>query len=537
MTGFAALFGLRWSCFIRRARRNARYLRLFLDWQAIIIYLYAAATFLGGPLYYLLVPDQIPVPIRQVGATLLTFLLVAVLGAAGYRALFKAADGFGGNVPTGDIPFVLVSPVSPMAYMADRLVWGLMQYLAQGALVLPAVWLLGRAFLSPWGWGEAASIALRVVAVQMGALATSLLLYGLPRWVSSVLRLLRAGLWVLTGLGTVAGLAAAGLLQRSLALPRPAARLGAITELAPVPGSAAGIVQAVLPVALVWAAAATLLTLALARPGGDRLAADILEAERNRQVRHSGERVSPSAPGLARASMGGWWGQGTWAVAWRQLAAYRHLPLAAWPPKLLSLLGVLGASFFMGFSGADGGRAGAMASGDPATVLPMLIPAMVAIAAGAGLMASWRREVKEGLTRLLHPIRSSQLVVGFALWPALVLGAVGGIGTLLSAWWNGWSVGTALAALLVALAAGPVLALLAMVEEAVAATALVGTDEGRMAGKVASIVLTGGAILLGAKLVSVLGPGVGLALTAVLLMAEACGLGMYLGFRLDTERR
>jgi len=122
-----ALWFPRWTHLRRRTRRKLGNLRVYLDWQAVIIYLYAAAVFLGGPLYYLLVPRLLPQPIRVGGEVLLSFLLIGLLIVSLYRSLFAAADGFPGSVPVADIQFVLPAPVSRSAFLADRLLWSGLQ--------------------------------------------------------------------------------------------------------------------------------------------------------------------------------------------------------------------------------------------------------------------------------------------------------------------------------------------------------------------------------------------------------------------------
>jgi len=518
-----ALFGLRWSHFVRRTLRKADNLKVYLHWQAVVIYLYAGAVFLGGPIYYLLVPTMIPVSIRQMGGMLLMLLLLALLGMAGYRALFAAADGFPSPIPVGDIQFVLTAPISRTAFLGDRLVWGLLQSAGQAALLTPLLWVLGRAFWSPWGWANSLAAGGLYFALQMAVLATGLLLYGLPRPFLTAVRTLRAVLWGLSGLMALVGL----YLGRTV---RSAAQV-ALPTLSSLPEAAfphaSGIVLGLLPYAAVWAVVAILLTLLFARPAGEQLAADAVQAERRRAARMGGQSDrDPNSPGLARSSLNGRWAGGLWAVAWRQLAAYRHLPLSAWPTKLLSLLAVAGAPSFLGMLDARG--AASVAGG-----MPLLIPVMIAIGAAAGLMANWRHEIREGLSTRLLPVRSIDIVWGFALLPGLTIGLVASTGLGLSALTGGIA---PLAAIPLALAGGALVALLALHEEYLAEVSLTGQMEGRQSGKIASMVLAGAPLLLAYELLPELGPAQTFLFMAVLVGLESYVIAQYLAFRLAADR-
>ncbi len=526
-----ALFQLRWSHFVRRTLRKADNLRVYLHWQAVVIYLYAGAVFLGGPIYYLLVPSLIPAPIRQMGGWLLFLLMMALLVAAGYRALFAAADGFPSPIPVGDIQFVLTAPIDRRAFLADRLTWGFLEAVGRAMLLTPVLWVLGRAFWAPWSWPQALAGGALYASLHVAVLGTGLLLYGLPRGVLSTVRAVRAGLWGLSALLALGGLVFGRLLRPAGvgldALPNPVT----LTNMTDLPAvalpHASDLITPLLPFAVLWALAAATLTLLLARPSGEALAADAIQAERRRWARMGGQvDLNPTRPGIAPTSLKGRWGQGLWAVAWRQLAAYRHMPFSAWPTKLLSLLAVAGAPSFL--SMLDHTGAASVAGG-----MPLLIPVMIAVTAAAGLMGSWRHEVREGWSRRLLPVRTIHLVGGFALWPGLVIGLAASIGLLLIALTG---LTSALAAIPLALAGGALVAVLALHEEYLAEVSLTGAMEGRQSGKVASIVLAGAPLLLAYELLPGLGPVITFLVMAVLVGVESYLILQYLGFRLATDR-
>lgn len=518
-----ALFLLRLGHFRRGLQRRLRNAAVYVQhWQDAVIYLYAAVAFLGGPLTYLLAPSLIPEGYRRLGGMLLLGLSAVLWALALYQAVFAAVDRFPTPSPLGDVQFVLLAPVGRRAYLADRLLWGSLQSSLQAVLLIPAAWALGRAFLPPWGWPEALQVGVLYLLVRAGALATSLLIYGLPRALLEALRVMRA----------VAGGLALFLLIAVTVMPRPPVSwsagsippggLEALPDLAPV-------VKGLLAPAAAWAILATALLLLLGSFNPAALAADLVRAERLRLERMSGQRLldAQAAPGLARTSLQAWWGRGALAVAWRQLAAYRHRCWQAWVPVALSLLAVAGAPTFMAaiIPGAAGG-------------LLVVAPVMVAVSVAASLATLWRQELRDGWARQLLPLTQRQLVQGAALCPGLLVGmaSTAGVGlqALRGTWGpTAWLVGTALA-----LTASGLVALLALHEEWLAAGGVAGTAEARQAGKALSLVAAGAPALVGGELLGRSGLPLEVTLTClvVMVMAEAVLLMHYLTFRLATER-
>lgn len=521
MTGFASLFWLRWQHFRRRTLRKADNLRVYLHWQAVVIYLYAGAVFLGGPIYYLLVPDLIPASIRQIGGALLGALVAILLVSSLYRAIFIAADRLPAPIPTADLTFVLTSPVAGRAFLADRLVWGALEAAGQALLLIPLAWVLGRAFLAPWSWPQALATGGLLFTIQMAVLTTGLWLYGLPRWVTQALRYLRMGLW-----GLSAALAVAGwyLGRRGIRIDA-LVTVAAVTPL-PVLPSVASLIMRLLPITAIWALVALALALLTFRPDGERLMADAFQAEQRRAAALTGTKMTQGKRGLAHTSLRGWYRPGTMAVAWRSLAGYRHLPLSAWPPKLMALLVVVAAPAFLSLMDPSIGAG-----------LPLLVPAMMAIGGAGTLLDGWKHEVKTGWSRRLLPVRPFHLVLGFALWPALAASAAGATGVVVAGIVGNWSVPVMGAAILLALAAGWLVAMLALSEEWLAAVSLTGEMEGRQAAKLFTSILAGAPLLLGAYLMQpAAGAGTLLGLAA-LVLGEALAVAQYLSFRLTTDQR
>lgn len=564
--GLGPLLNLRWNHLQRRTRRKIGNLRPYLDWQAVVIYLYAGAVFLGGPLYYLLFPSHMPDAVRQVGGPLLILLGLALLFWTGYHAIFGAVDAFPAPLPLGDISFVLTAPVSRGAFLLDRLLWGILQAMGESALLFPAIWIVGRAFLPPWGPWEALVCSFLYLVMRVGVLGTGLFLHGLPRFVRTGLRGLRMAMWGLGALVGLAGFAVSRLTSVAGAAFDPASSMSrffgpesALSSLGEAPAlsaidpasistavdSASGLaslseafttalplshlVAALLPVATLWAVVAAGLTLLLARPSGEDLAEDTLRAERRRIAHLSSGAATPDGRGLFRTSLRGWWGRGMWAVAWRQVASYRHLPLSTWPPRLFALLTVIGAPYFLVVFGPQvKGVAGGM---------PLLVPAMIGVSAAASMLTAWRHEVREGVTRRLLPLSTQELILGFAFWPTVVNAAAAGVGLLIAGQTAGWGLFHGLAALPLALAAALLVTILALLEEQMAESSLTGPAQGLQTAKTASLILAGIPIAIATFALAEFGWTVGLLISALLVAVEAWLLVHYLSLRLSDRPR
>lgn len=546
MKMWRALLFLRWRQFRRKTARTLDNAKVYFQgWEDVTTYLFAVAVFLGEPLSYLVLPDRMALSVRMLGAGLLLGIGAVLLISAIYRAVFSGLDGLPVSVPVGDIPFVFSAPVSFPLFVADRLLWPLLRDVAVAIGLFPILWLLARAFLLHPPLPFALYTAALMVGLPAVVRAIATLLYGAPHALRLTLKGVRIALFGLMAAAVLAGvlLEPMGMAPTAavptLGLPNQAELVSQATPLEQVSLLVDGLVHALLAweirLALGVALVALLMTglaVRVCHPELERLTADTLRAERRRVDGMMGrEAEHHDGPGIARTSLQGRWATGWRAVAWRQLAAYRHWPLATWGPRLLSLFSVawLPAAYGLFSPQVFDQITGIFLAG---------MPGLIAVKAASRWATCWQQEVEQRWTLRLMPINPRALVMGHAFWPAVACGSALGVGWVWMAVRRGLPWSAVGVGLLACAAAGLLVSLLSLHAEWMTDSSPLGRKDGQSKASLVSLVAVGGAAMLIGLMAST-SPSVtiALAMAAGVLAIAALLVQGYLIFLLSTEQR